>query len=377
MAEETMTNLTGGEDFATLLEESLKTLNTGETVCGIITSISSNELHVDLGTKVTGIIPASEVSDDPGLDLEKEFKIGDRITARVGKVSDRDGVAMLSKKRVDAVLKWQKILDAFNDGVVVEGKITEAVKGGVIMLYEGVKLFVPASQTGIAKDGDLSVLVGTTKKAKIIDINDSRKRAVASIRAIEREERRALEAAVWESIEIGKQYQGEVKSLASYGAFVDIGGVDGLVHSTELSWKHVRHPSEVVSVGDVITVFVIDFDREKRRISLGYKTEESNPWTIFTNKYAIGDTAEVKIVSLMPFGAFAEVVPGADGLIHISQIADHKIATPADVLKVGDVVNAKIVDIDNENHKISLSIRALLETEEAAEEAVEEATDAE
>jgi len=372
-----MTNLTGGEDFATLLEESLKTLNTGETVCGIITSISSNELHVDLGTKVTGIIPASEVSDDPGLDLEKEFKIGDRITARVGKVSDRDGVAMLSKKRVDAVLKWQKILDAFNDGVVVEGKITEAVKGGVIMLYEGVKLFVPASQTGIAKDGDLSVLVGTTKKAKIIDINDSRKRAVASIRAIEREERRALEAAVWESIEIGKQYQGEVKSLASYGAFVDIGGVDGLVHSTELSWKHVRHPSEVVSVGDVITVFVIDFDREKRRISLGYKTEESNPWTIFTNKYAIGDTAEVKIVSLMPFGAFAEVVPGADGLIHISQIADHKIATPADVLKVGDVVNAKIVDIDEENHKISLSIRALLETEEAAEEAVEEATDAE
>ena len=203
---------------------------------------------------------------------------------------------------------------------------------------------------------------------KVIEIKPERKKAYASIRAVLREERRAREEAFWASIEEGQEFDGEVRSLTSYGAFVDLGGVDGMVHNTELSWRHIKSPAEVVSVGDVIHVYVKDVDRERKRISLGYKTEEMNPWNIFTSKYAEGDVAEVKIVSLMPFGAFAELVPGVDGLIHISQIADHKITKPADVLEIGQVVNAKITAIDTENHKVSLSIRALIEESAEAEE---------
>ncbi len=353
--------LSGSEDFACLLEESLKTLNTGETVTGVITSISSGELHVDLGAKVTGIIAYDEVTDDASVKLADAFKVGDEITAVVIKVSDRDGVATLSKKRVDNKLRWVKVLDAYNDGGVVEGTVTDVIKGGVLLNYEGNRIFVPASQTGIPKEGDLSVLVGTVQKAKIIEVREDKKRAVASIRKVKSEERKLAEAEFWANIEVGKQYEGEVKSLTSYGAFVDLGGVDGMVHRTELSWTHIKSPADVVSVGDVIKVFVKDFNTETKRISLGYKTEETNPWNVFTSKYAVGDVAEVRIVSLMPFGAFAEVVPGVDGLIHVYQITDHKIAQPSDVLSVGQMVNVEIIGVDEENHKISLSIRALME----------------
>ena len=209
---------------------------------------------------------------------------------------------------------------------------------------------------------------------KIIEVKNERRRAYASIRAVAREERKAKEKAFWDTVEEGAIYEGPVKSLTSYGAFVDLGGVDGMVHLTELSWRRIHHPSEVVKVGDVIKVFVKSIDREKGRISLGYKTEDTDPWFIFNNKYKIGDTANVKVVSLMPFGAFAEIVPGVDGLIHISQIADHKIEKPDDVLKVGDTVDVKITDINQETKKVSLSIRALLE--QGAKEAEEASDDA-
>jgi 4-hydroxy-3-methylbut-2-enyl diphosphate reductase len=376
--------LAGGEDFAGMLEDSLKTLNTGETVTGVITSVSSGELHVDLGAKVTGIVAADEVTDDAGVKLSDAFKVGDEITAIVLKVSDRDGVATLSKKKVDNKLRWVKVLDAYRDGGVVEGTVTDVIKGGVLLNYEGNRIFVPASQTGVPKDGDLATLVGTVQKAKIIEVREDKKRAVASIRKIKSEERKLREADFWANIEVGKQYEGEVKSLTSYGAFVDLGGVDGMVHRTELSWTHIKSPADVVAVGDVIKVFVKDFNAETKRISLGYKTEETNPWNVFMSKYAVGDMAEVRIVSLMPFGAFAEVVPGVDGLIHVYQITDHKIAQPSDVLSVGQVVNVEIIGIDEENHKISLSIRALMEkgyagveVAEEAEEVAEDATDAE
>ncbi len=376
--------LAGGEDFAGMLEDSLKTLNTGETVTGVITSVSSGELHVDLGAKVPGIIAADEVTDDAGVKLSDAFKVGDEITAIVLKVSDRDGVATLSKKKVDNKLRWVKVVDAYNEGGVIEGTVTDVIKGGVLLNYEGNRIFVPASQTGVPKDGDLATLVGTVQKAKIIEVREDKKRAVASIRKIKSEERKLREADFWANIEVGKQYEGEVKSLTSYGAFVDLGGVDGMVHRTELSWTHIKSPADVVAVGDVIKVFVKDFNAETKRISLGYKTEETNPWNVFTSKYAVGDVAEVRIVSLMPFGAFAEVVPGVDGLIHVYQITDHKIAQPSDVLSVGQVVNVEIIGIDEENHKISLSIRALMEkgnagveVDEEAEEVAEEVTDAE
>ncbi len=368
------------EDFAGMLENSLKTLHTGETVRGVITSVTSGELHVDLGTKVTGIIAYDEVTDDTSVKLQEMFKPGDEIEAVVIKVSDRDGVATLSKKKNDGKANWIKVLDAYNDGAVIEGAVKEVVKGGVLVNYESNRLFVPASQTGVPKSGDLNTLVGKTVRVKIIEINEGRKRAVASIRKVQSEERKLKEAEFWANVEVGKQYEGEVKSLTSYGAFVDLGGVDGMVHSSELSWTRIKNPAEVVSVGQIVKVFVKEFNPETKRISLGYKTEETNPWNIFTSKYAVGDVAEVKVVSLMPFGAFAEIVPGTDGLIHISQITDHKIANPAEVLSVGDVVNAEIIAIDDENHQINLSIRTLLEKaadEAAADEAVEAAEDAE
>ncbi len=364
-----------GENFAEMLENSLKTLNTGETVTGVITSVSSGELHVDLGAKFTGIIAYDEVTDDPTLKLTEAFKPGDEIKAVVIKVSDRDGVATLSKKRIDNKLRFTKILDAYNEGTVIEGTVCEVIKGGVLLNYEGNRIFVPASQTGTPKDFDLAQLVGTVQQAKIIEVREDRKRAVASIRKVKSEARKQLEAEFWANVEIGKQYEGEVKSITSYGVFVDLGGVDGMVHKTELSWTRIKSPADVVSVGEVIKVFVKDFDAEAKRISLGYKTEETNPWNVFVSKYSVGDVAEVKIVSLMPFGAFAEVVPGVDGLIHIYQITDKKIAAPSDVLSVGDVVNAEITAVDNENHKISLSMRTLLEATGAFEEETEEETE--
>ena len=358
--------------FAAMLEESFKTLNTGEIVKGTVLAVNSNEVQVDLGAKVTGIVPYSEVSEDTSVKLEEMFKVGDEIEVMVTRVSDLDGVATLSKKRVDAITNWKNIVDSFNEGKILEGKVVDVIRGGVLVLAEGQKFFVPASQTGLAKDADLNELRGTVQKIKIIDINEQRKRAVASIRVVAREEKKAQEEAFWAAIEENKKYEGVVKSITNYGAFVDLGGVDGMIHSTELAWTHFKHPSEVVSIGETLTVYVKAFDAEAKRISLGYKTEENNPWNAFVEKYAEGDVATVKIVSLMPFGAFAEVIPGVDGLIHISQIADKKINKPADVLEAGQEVEAKITAIDAENHKVSLSIRALIEEAKAAEEAMPE-----
>lgn len=360
------------ENFAELLEQTMKTINPGDIVVGVVTSISQNEITLDLGAKTTGVIVHDKLTDDPQAKLDEMFKVGDEVKAKVIRVSDIEGIAVLDKLRVDADSNWTEIVSKYESGEVAEGKIVECVKGGLIISINSVRVFIPASLSGVAKSAGpeaLQALVGTTQKVKIIEIKEERKRAFASIRAVAAEERKAREEAFWAQVEIGQIYEGPVKSLTNYGAFVDLGGVDGMVHTSELSWRRIRHPSEVVNVGDVIKVYVKGLDKEKGRISLGYKTEDMDPWYIFNEKYSVGDTATVKIVSLMPFGAFAEVVPGADGLIHISQIADHKIAAPADVLKVGDIVDARITAIDDENRKISLSIRALLEEAKAAEEA--------
>ncbi len=363
------------KNFEELLEESFKTLNTGDIVTGIVTAVSDTELQLDVGSNVTGYIKAEQISDDPSLKLTELYKVGDEIEGRVGRISDIEGIAELSKKAVDSAKNWQKIVDAGESGEAISGKVIDIVKGGVTVLCGACKVFVPASQSGVPKDGDMSVLKGKEVKIKIIEVKE--KRAIGSIRAVEREERMAREESFWSSIEEGKVYTGVVKSLTSYGAFVDLGGVDGMVHKTELSWRPISKPADVVSVGDEITVFVKSFDAEKKRISLGYKTEESNPWYVFRNQFEVGDVASVKIVNMMPFGAFAEIVEGVDGLIHISQIAQEKIGKPADVLTLGQVVDAKIIGIDEENRKISLSIRALLDEAQAAAEAMPEEFSAE
>ncbi len=368
------------ENFEELLESQCLTLNTGDVVTGTVTYVSDAELQLDLGTSVTGYIKADQISNDPAFSLTENFHVGDPVEAFVIRVSDVEGIAELSKKRVDADKNWQTIVQACEDKTVLEGKVAEAVKGGVVIYCNANRVFIPASQTGVPKDGDLAALVGQTVSFKVIEVKQGKK-AIGSIRVVQREARRAQEADFWAGIEVGKTYTGVVKSMTSYGAFVDLGGVDGMVHLTELSWKHIKNPAEVVSVGDEITVFVKSFDPEKKRISLGYKTEETNPWNIFKSQYVVGDIASVKIVSMMPFGAFAEIIEGVDGLIHISQIAMQRITKPADILEIGQIVDARIIDIDDEKQKVSLSIRSLLEEIAAAaegmpEEAAEEAAPA-
>ena len=345
--------------FDEMLEETLKTIYNGEKVSGTVVSITGTEVSVDLGAKYSGFIPTTEFTE-AGVKVEDAIKVGDTIEAIVVRVNDVEGTAMLSKRRLDAAKAWNDVEEAVESNAILEGVVTEENKGGVVVNVSGVRVFVPASQTDLPREAELSQLLHKTVRLRITEVNRARKRVVGSIRRVAQAERRERVEKLWNEMEVGKKYHGVVKSLTSYGAFVDIGGVDGMVHVSELSWGRIHQPSEVVSVGDEIDVYVINFDREKRKISLGYKDPDANPWTMFTSRYSVGDTAEVKIVKLMSFGAFAEVLPGVDGLIHISQIADHRIEKPEDVLRVGDVVDARITAIDEEKHKISLSIRALL-----------------
>ena len=349
------------ESFAEMLEKSIKTLNTGEKVTGVVTGITPTEIYVDLGTKHAGYIPVSELTDDPTAKVEDLVKIGDEIETYVMRVNDQEGVVTLSKKRLDTVKSWDDIEQAREEHTTVEGVVTGENKGGGVVSIKGVRVFVPASQTGLPRETPMSQLLKQHVRLRITEVNRARRRVVGSIRAVEAEERAAKAAEVWANIEENKRYTGTVKSLTSYGAFVDIGGVDGMVHISELSWSRIKHPSEVVSVGDTVEVYVISFDKEKKKISLGMKDRSQNPWEVFTGKYQPGDVANVRVVKLMTFGAFAEVVPGVDGLIHISQIADHRIDKPGDVLSEGQMVDVKIIDIDYDNKKVSLSIRALLE----------------
>ncbi len=358
------------ENFAELLEESLKTLNTGDIVTGYVTAVNDGELQLDIGAKVTGIIKADQITDDPSAKLSEMFKIGDAVKAFVIRVSDVEGFATLSKKRVDSDACWTKIVEAKNNDTVLEGTVIEVVKSGVIVLVDSTRVFVHESQTDLPRGADLNELKGKTVNLKITEARDQGKKAKGSIRVVTREARRAAEKLFWETIEEGKRYTGKVKSLTSFGAFVDLGGVDGMVHVTELSWKRNCKPADVVSVGDTVEVYVKSFDKETKKISLGYKSEESNPWYIFTHNYQVGDIVSVKIVSMMPFGAFAEIVDGVDGLIHNSQISMTRIAKPSDVLEIGQVVDAKITDVDMEKQKVNLSIRAILEEAQAAAEEV-------
>lgn len=347
--------------FDELLEDSIRTIYNGDTVSGYVVGITPTEVTVDLGTKHSGYIPVTEFTDDGAVKVEDVVHVGDKIEACVVRVNDVEGTVMLSKKRLDSIKSWADIENAQADGTVVEGKVTEENKGGVVVNIRGIRVFVPASQTGLPRDSAMSELVGQTVRLKITEVNRGRKRVVGSIRAVANRERKERAEKIWNEIEVGKHYEGVVKSMTTYGAFVDIGGIDGMVHVSEISWNRINKPADVLSVGDKIDVYVIGFDKDARKISLGHRDPEKNPWKVFTNTFSVGDVAKVKIVKLMPFGAFAEVLPGTDGLIHISQIANRRIGQPSEVLTVGDVVDAKITNIDNEKQKISLSIRALSE----------------
>lgn len=368
-------NMVIEESFAELLEKSIKTLHTGEKVTGVVTAITPTEIQVDLGTKHAGYIPVDELTDDPTAKVEDLVKVGQEIEVFVVRVNDAEGVVSLSKKRLDSVKSWDDVEQACEDHSTVEGVVTEENKGGVVVSIKGVRVFVPASQTGVPRETPLTELLKQKVRLRITEVNRARKRVVGSIRAVAAAERAEKSAEVWNAIEEGKHYHGVVKSLTSYGAFVDIGGVDGMVHISELSWGRIKHPSEVVNPGDEVDVYVLSFDPEKRKISLGMKDHSQDPWAIFTEKYHVGDTVTAKVVKLMTFGAFAEVVPGVDGLIHISQLSDHRVDKPGDAVKEGDEVEVKITDIDYDRKRVSLSIRALIEDAQRTAEPGEEGED--
>ena len=369
MSEITNVEAVQEENFAELLEQSIKTLNTGDKVTGVVTGIGNTEVQVDLGTKHAGYIPYDEVSADPSVKPEDILHVGDEIEVFVVRVNDQEGTVQLSKKKLDGMKVWDEMATFVEEKTTVEGVITEENKGGLVANVKGVRVFIPASQSGIAKGGDMTGQVGKTVKLKVTEVNRARRRVIGSIRAVSSEERKAAQEKIWSNIEVGAKYHGTVKSLTSYGAFVDIGGVDGMVHVSELSWNRIKNPAEVVKVGDEIDVYVISFDPEKHKISLGYKTTEMNPWNQFMTGYSVGDVVTAKVVKMMTFGAFAQILPGVDGLIHISQIANKRIGKPEDVLTEGQEVQVKITEVDAENKRISLSIRALLEEASEAEEA--------
>ena len=374
------------ESFEELLEESLKNLNTNERVMGTVISIAPNEVQVDVGRKQTGFIPVNELSNDPTVKPEDIVKVGDQIELLIMKTNDQEGTIMLSKRRVDAQKGWEELQEKVDNQEILSSKVTEAVKGGVIVIYNGVRVFIPASQATATRDENLEDLVGQDVDFRLIEVSQRGryKRAIGSIRSVLREQRAAQREEFWKNCEVGKRYTGVVKSLTSYGAFVDLGGVFGMIHISELSWTHIKHPSEVVNVGDTVEVYVKDINEETKKISLGFKNADDNPWEILKRDYPEGTVVKAKIVGLTTFGAFANIIPGIDGLIHISQIANKRIEKPADVLSVGEEVEAKITAIDFDKKRVSLSMRALLPEEEqapakeapAAEEAAEEAAPA-
>ena len=369
-------NLQKEENFAELFEQySSKTLNNGDVVEGTVVEVRNNEVIVDLGGfKYNGQLAADQLTDDPSLKPSDVVKEGDTIKVYVVGVNDGEGKVVLSRKKLVAMESWNKIKAAYESGEVLEGKIIKAVKGGVIALADGSQVFIPARQASERFIQDLQSLVGETVNFKIIEIDERRRRVIGSVRVLLEAARKEREEKFWAEAEVGKKYTGTVKSLTSFGAFVDIGGVDGLVHISELSWNKIKHPSEIVNVGDVLEVYIKDMNPETQKISLGYKKTEDDPWVIAQNKIHVGDVIKVKIVRMMPFGAFAEIIPNVDGLIHISQIADRRIGKPEDVLTIGEEVEVKVTETDWEAKKISLSIRALIApaAEEAAPEVEEE-----
>jgi len=342
--------------FAEAFESSLVTLTTGQITKGKIIGYNINEVYVDLGFKSDGIIPIQEFSDDANFNPES-LKIGDEIEVFVVRVNDSEGTVMLSKKKVDALKGWDVLESAYESKKPIAVKINEMVNGGVIGYAHGVKIFIPASQISDRFIKDLSEFVKQVLQVQIIEINKQKRKVVGSSRILIEKNKESSSSEVWNTIEIGKTYKGLVKSLMDFGAFVDIGGVDGLVHLSELSWSKIKHPSEIVNIGDEITVSVLEFDKEKKRISLGYKKQEDNPWNKAIEKYEVGNVITGKVVRLVPFGAFVEIEQGIDGLVHISQISSFRLGKPGDVLKVGQQVEAKITELNSETKKISLSIK--------------------
>lgn len=366
--EEILNNNSEECSFADLLEQSInERLFNGKRVKGVVTSLSLNEIQVDVGAKQSGFVPISELTDDPNLKVSDIVKKGDEIDLIVLKVNDQEGTVMLSKKRCDSEIGFELIEKAYEEQLVLEGTVINVVKGGILVLVNNVKIFVPASQSCDRRIENLEVLLKTNVSLKIIEIKEKNRRAVGSVRQVLKEKRDIEQEKLWKEIEKDKVYAGKVRSLTSYGAFIDIGGIDGMLHISEISWKKLKHPSDVLKEDEIIEVYIKSFDEEKKKVSLGYKKMEDNPWEIFKRDYQHGDVVEAKIASITTFGAFAEILPGVDGLIHISQICNKRIDKISDVLSVNQHIKAQIIELDLDKKRISLSMRALISDDISSE----------
>ncbi len=360
-------------NFADALDQSFRKIRKGERLKGVVVSISgNNEVMVDVGAKQTGYITLSELTSDTSKKPSDLVKVGDELELVVIQVNDAEGMVQLSKRRVDEMIGFENILKAQEAGEVLEGTVLSVVKGGLVADCDGVHVFIPASQSGLGRGADLNVLLKQKVRFVIIDVNEQRRRAVGSIRQVQKAERDAAQAKFWETAKVGDVFTGEVKSLTSYGAFVDLGGIDGMVHVSELSWSRIHQPSDVVAVGDTLEVYIKALNPETGRISLGHRRPEDNPWVKFTNEYQVGDVVEATVVSVTAFGAFARIITGVDGLIHISELSTERVANVKDVVNVGDVVTVKITGIDTEKKRISLSMRAVAGEDEAPAEEADE-----
>ncbi len=358
----TMENIKSQDElnFEAMLDESLKTLNTGDTVKGIVVDIKPNEVILELvGCKYNGIIDLDNLATDTSLTPSDVVSKGEEIEAFVIQVDDGNGQVRLSRRKLEQEKSWQKAQDAFNAGEILTGKIVEILQNGVVAVCDGLRMFIPASQASERYMADLSELKGQELPMRIIDITEGRRRRiVASIKSVLKEESQKVREAFWADVAEGKEYEGTVKSITPFGVFVDIGGVDGLVHVSELSWKRIANPAQVVKVGDTLNVYVKALDTEKKKISLSCKKEEDNPWTKFMATYKIGDIATGTVVRLVPFGAFVDI-GGVDGLIHISEISWRRINHPSEVLSEGQSVEVFIKEIDEEKQKIALGYKRI------------------
>lgn len=380
--QQTMSDILKNEEEFNWVEEmenSLKPIHIGKRVTGVVLSVNAKGAFVDLGTKQQGFVPADELSLDPNANAEDIVKVGDEIDLIVLKTNDQEGMVTLSKKKIDAAKGFETIQAAYDNGEVLTGTVTNVVKGGVIVNSNGVRVFIPASQATARRDDSLEELVKKEVQFKLLELQANKQRAVGSIRVVAKEVRAAAREKFFESANAGDTVTGIVKSITDYGVFVDLGGIDGLIRKPDLSWTRIKHPSDVVSVGQEIEVIIKDIDASTGKIALIFKKESENPWNIFIKGYSVGQEIEATVVSITSFGAFAQIIPGIDGLIHISQIANTRVDSVADVLKVGDTVKVKITEINAEASRISLSIRALLPEEDTAaeEETAEEAEEPE
>ena len=359
--------------FEEMIDASLKPVYSGKVVKGIVTAVGPSEIQVDIGTKQTGFVKLEELTNDPSAKTEDLVKKGDELDLIVTKVNDQEGIVYLSKRRFDENKGKEEVAAAVESGEIMDGYVTESNSGGLVALVKNVRVFVPRSQATLRHSEDYTALVHQNVQLRIIQCEG--RHIVGSIRSVLAEKADAAREAFWQTVEVGKKYTGTVKSLTNYGAFVDIGGVDGLVHISELSWNRIKHPSEVVKVGDVIEVYVKDLDTENKKVSLGYKKAEDNPWEKFKAEYPIGSVFTAPVVSITKFGAFVRILPGVDGLVHISDISNERVEKVSDVLSVGQEVNVKLIDVDYGKKRISLSMKALL-NEAPADEAEEEGEEA-